>query len=171
MTEPFDPDRPVSAYVRHLYADRSDPACRGRYIRVGIYPTADALRAAASRYHVRRGDVPEADAFEDTLGVFQPRRFTTRYDRKRRAWVDTTAACAGVLRLCREALTPNVVTHEATHAALHITRLHDWAKPDTDGRADFGDNCDEAEEAFAYLLGDLTGVLFGMVADYQARLP
>ena len=150
--------------VSHLYADRDDPACRSRYIQVRFYRTADELQAAARRYSAGRGD---NDAFLDTLGVFHPSPWKSRYDKRQRKWIDTTPAFAGVLRLCRPALDARVLAHEATHAALHILRLHDWSKEGHDGTADLGDNCGPHEEQFAYLLGDLTGILTKLAAAYK----
>lgn len=99
MTQ-LDPDRAVHAYVSSLYADRDDPKCRSRYIRLGIYPTAEALRTAAGRREAKHAGI--RDPFDRTMGVFQPAPFRQRYDRKRRQWTDTTSACAGVMhRLSR----------------------------------------------------------------------
>lgn len=64
-------------------------------------------------------------------------------------------------------LDARVIAHEATHAALHILRLHDWAKDGGKGRADLGDNSGPHEEQFAYLLGDLTGILTTLAAKYK----
>ena len=153
--------------VSRLYADRDDPACRSRYIQVRFYETAADLQAAAARYSARRGDRDAGDAYLDTMGVFQPSPCSARYDKRARKWIDTTPAFAGVLRLCRPALDARVLAHEATHAALHILRLHDWSKEGHDGVADLGDNCGPHEEQFAYLLGDLTGILTKLAATYK----
>jgi hypothetical protein len=154
----------VHSVISHLYADPEDPACRSRYIQVHFYPTPEALQAAARRYSAGRGD---KDAFLDTLGVFHPSPWKSRYDKRQRRWVDITPAFAGVMRLCRPALDARVIAHEAAHAALHILRLHDWSKEGHSGVADLGDNCGPHEEAFAYLLGDLTGTLTQLAAAYK----
>lgn len=148
----LDPIRPATCYIHHLSADSDDPACRGRYIRLIIHPDRDDLRAAGLAYNKRRGT---HQYLGDAVGLFQPTYFRRRYDRTTKAWVDTTTAFAGIMRLANGHLTSEVIAHESTHAALHVTRLHDWAKPGFDGNADFGDCCDSREEAFAYLLGGI----------------
>ncbi len=164
----IDPSRPATCYIHHLLADSDDPACRGRYIRLIIHPNEDDLRAAGTAYNKRRGSDQD---LRGSAGLFQPTRFRSRYDRKAKAWVDTTTAFAGIMRLADGYLNSQVIAHESTHAALHVTRLHDWAKPGSDGNADFGDGCDAREEAFAYLLGGIAHEVNNAVLQYQAALP
>lgn len=90
-----------------------------------------------------------------------PTLYQAKYNRKRKQWEDTTSPFAGVMRLSLSHLRPDVFVHEATHAALHITRLHDWAQPGGEGHTRF-DEMGQAEEAFAYLLGNLSAALLAL---------
>ncbi|MBK6556279.1 MAG: hypothetical protein IPG16_03335 [Comamonadaceae bacterium] len=165
----FDPELPCRAYVRHVYADRDDPQCRGRYFLVVFHPDPDDMRRAAYRHDKSSAyRTHRPGSVDDALGLWQPASARARYDRKQRMWVDTTPPFAGVMRFARGHLTPDVIAHESTHAALHITRLHDWSKDGHDGRADFGDDCDLAEEAFAYLLGDIVQSVTALVEQLGA---
>lgn len=159
----IDPSRPVTAYVHHLFADREDPKCRGRYIRLVIYPNAADMAAAGNRYNRSRGSTEDLTGI---AGLFQPSPFRQRYDRKTRASIDTTTAFAGVMRLAAGHLTGEIITHESTHAALHVMRLHDWAQPDGPGNADFGDGVTDHEENFAHLLGAMAGNVNDVVLRY-----
>jgi hypothetical protein len=160
----IDTSRPATCYVHHLFADQGDRTCRGRYIRLIIHPNADSLVAAGTAYNKRRGSSQDLSG---SAGLFQPTPFRSRYDRKTKSWADTTATFAGIIRLANGHLTGEVIAHESTHAALHVTRLHDWNKPDGSGNADFGDCCDDREEAFAYLLGGIAAEVNDAVLQYQ----
>ncbi len=163
----LDTTRPVTFYARNLLADRADPTCRPRYIRVIIHPDAEHLRREATRYDTRddRRSSPE-DGYTDTIGIFHPSHFTATIGSDRRTWTDETLPFAGVLRLASGNLTAEIITHEATHAALHITRLHNW-HAHGGGRADLGDTLGTKEEAFAYLLGDIVRVVNERVWEYD----
>jgi len=163
----LDPSRPTTCYIHHLHAG-DDPTCRGRYIRLVIHPNKHDLRAAGTAYNKRRGCDQD---LSNAVGLFQQAYFRARYDRKTKAWIDTTTAFAGIMRLANGHLDGEVIAHESTHAALQVTRLHDWAKPGSDGNADFGDCCDAREEAFAYLLGGIAAEVNNAVLQYQAALP
>jgi len=164
----IDPSRPATCYIHHLFADSDDPTCRGRYIRLIIHPDEDDLRAAGIAYNKRRSNNQD---LSDAAGLFQPAQPRARYDRKTKAWIDTTTAFAGIMRLANGHLTGEVIAHESTHAALHVTRLHDWSKPGANGDADFGDICDDREEAFAYLLGGIAAEVNNTVLRYREALP
>lgn len=159
----LDPTRPVTCYIHHLFADPDDPTCRGRYIRLIIHPTAVELSDSGTRYNHRHQSDQDVNG---SAGLFQPAPFRSRYDRKKRAWVDSTPPFAGIMRLANGHLTGEIIAHESTHAALHVTRLHDWTKPDHEGVADFGDGCDDTEEAFAHLLGGIAGEVNDVVLRY-----
>ena len=161
----IDPTRPITAHIKRLYADQADDACRNRFIRVVIYPTTAALQAAAAEWSRQHGHTNEWD---NTGGCFHPTEMSAKYDRRKKQWIDTTKPYAGLMRLSQEYLNPEVIAHEAAHAALHVTRLHDWSKPGNDGNAHF-DSCDATEEAFAYLLGGIVGELT-LVADQVRAL-
>lgn len=145
------------AYIHTLYADRDDRACRSRYITVVLHPDVEHLRRAASRR-------APGQAWVGVDGCFQPCPFRQRYDRRAHQWIDTTPAHAGVMRLHPGRLDAEIISHEATHAALHIWRLHQWGQDSDSYRADLGDDCGPDEEAFAYLLG-------GLVANLSTLIP
>lgn len=165
----LDPEQTVHCHISHLYADIFDPVCRSRYLRLTIHPTVDDLREHAVRHSKRTGRADDHDSIAEAEGLWQPARFRSRYDRRTRTWIDTTPPFAGVMRLARPRLTAEVIAHESTHAALTITRLHDWSKDDHDGRADFGEDCDDHEEAFAYLLGDIVRAVTEIVEQVASR--
>ena len=128
-------------------------------------PTCEPLQPAETNDSGGR-----TDGYPDALGLFQTTPMRSRYDRKAKAWVDTTTAFAGVIRLAQGHCSREVVAHESAHAALHITRLHDWAKPDGEGNANLGDICDPAEESFCYLLGSLVQEVERLVTDAHTRM-
>lgn len=162
----LDPERTISAWVNRVYADRESPECRRRYFGVTIHPDAAHLRTAAMRYE--RGVVGGPDSvITDAVGMWQPRPFTSRYDRSRKVWVDTTHACAGMMRLARGWLNAEIIAHESTHAALHIWRL--WYHQRDLADIPLPDHDDANEEAFAYLVGGVTAAVTGIVDDYQTR--
>lgn len=161
----FDPTRPVVATIHHLYADREGP-CRSRYFRLVIHPDLDHMRAAAKRYDRKR--FGPADSYDNAGGLWQPRPFASRYDRKTRRWIDTSSACAGVMRLARGHLDGEVIAHESTHAALHISRLHAWWLDTSQApeRVVIEDMATD-EEPFAYLLGGIAGEVGNLVWRYE----
>lgn len=112
----FDPELPCRAYVRHVYADRDDPQCRGRYFLVVFHPDPDDMRRAAYRHDKSSAyRTHRPGSVDDALGLWQPASARARYDRKQRMWVDTTPPFAGVMRFARGHLTPDVIAHESTH--------------------------------------------------------
>lgn len=170
MTLALDPSQPIKAYVSNIYADVEDPTCRPRYLAVTIYPDAAQLRTAGAAYDRHRVPgfrSPESDA----VGLWQPANRRSRYDRRRRAWVDTTSPFLGVMRLAQGHLTREVVLHECTHAAVEATRRHHWAQDDQDPTADLGTECGPDEEAFCYLLTGIYESVDKIVAEAVARLP
>ena len=162
----LDPERTVTAWVNRVYADRENPECRRRYFGVTIHPNPEHLRAAAARYERDVVGGPDS-AILDAVGMWQPRPFSSRYDRKRKVWVDTTHACAGMMRLARGHLSAEIITHECTHAALHIWRLWHHQRDLMDIEMPSLES--GTEEPFAYLVGGLTAVVTGIVEDYQRR--
>lgn len=161
----LNPEHPVTAYVHNIWPVQ-EGECRRRYIRVIIHPTVDDLNDAANRYEKRRPGGGRAAGFA-ALGMFQPIGVRSKYDRKKRMWVDTTPAFAGVMRLARGHLTGEIVTHESVHAALAIWRMHMWSL-DVEGNAsaDFGDNGGPVEESFAHLVSGIAGEVSGIVWKY-----
>ena len=151
------------AYIHGLYADRGDPTCRSRYIAVVLHPDAEHLRRRA------RKQAPH-QSWDGVDGCFHPAPFHERYDDKAGKWADSTPPFAGTMRLHLGRLDGEVVGHEAVHAALHIWRLHQWFKGDPTTTADLGGECGPVEEAFAYLLGGITGSLSNLVPAMTADI-
>lgn len=156
LPQKWDPHESVTGYISRLYADRLDPACRPRYLRVIIHPSTAHLRAAAQRY--TKGVV-----FPDAEGIFHPLPLRSAYNRHTRTWEDTTGAMAGIIRVARDTVTPEVAAHECVHAGLHIMRLHDWSKVRGLGEACLEDMATQ-EEPFAYLVGALVPLVHTMVS-------
>lgn len=120
------------------HAEWDGPA---RYIRIVLHETVADLQRAASRY--RRND------FSNAAGCFHPAPAREHYDGT--TWVNTTPKhWAGVLRLARDHLFPEVVAHESTHAALAIYRV------DVAAYVQLGNDCGRREETLAYIVGDVT---------------
>lgn len=163
----LDPAHVTRFIVSGLHADHYGPS-RSRYIHVAIHPDVEDMRSAANRYDVHRSG--RAQDQSEAVGLFQATPFRSRYDRKAKVWVDSTSACAGVMRLVQGWCSREVIAHECTHAALHITRLDDWGKPDHEGIANFGDGCDDTEESFAYLLGAMVQTVEVMVDEAHQRM-
>ena len=154
------------ATIHHIYVERDDPACSSRYLHLRIYRDVEDLRKAALAYNRHRGVDDPDDEFGSAYGVFQPHALYERWEHGER--VDTTGPFAGVMRLCAEQLTGEVISHESTHAALHLWRMHQWATRGTNA-VHLGDGCGPVEEQFAYLLGAIAGEVANVVWKYQQR--
>ncbi len=161
----------LTAYLSNLWPDPDSNAARPRWIRLGVYATHAALQDAARAYDRARRVV---DDWDGVAGAFQPSVFSERYDRKTRRWVDSSGSFAGVLRLSQQELTPAVIAHEATHAALHLRRLHTWAMTHPTDHVDGGDTgvglsdgFDAIEEVLAYLVGDITSAITAIITGHR----
>lgn len=111
-----------------------------------IHDTHEDFVKAASRYsyHAPSGH------YDSAVGAFHPVDHREKYDKKKKRWINTTPKhYAGVIRLEKEWVVPDVIVHEVVHAAAHIWRL------DISKRVNLGDNCYQNEEYFAYIVGDL----------------
>lgn len=125
-----------------------------RYIRIAIHDTTAELQRAATRY--RGGD------FSNAGGAFHPADtvITTWPDG---SWADTADRhWAGLLRLSRELLSTEVVTHECIHAAAAIYRM------DVMTTINLGNGCRHREETFAYIAGHLTARVCNALHDVGA---
>lgn len=113
-----------------------------RYVRIVVHDTTDEMRRAATRY---RGE-----DFGNAGGMFHPAdTVIVRYPDG--TWQDAADRhYAGVLRLSREFVSTEVVTHECIHAAATIYRM------DVMTKIVLGNGCGEREETFAYIAGHLT---------------
>lgn len=111
-----------------------------RYFQVFIHDDVAGYRAAAKRY-------AHAD-FSQSLGCCHPAPVRERFADGR--WQDVPYRhWAGVIRLVDGHVTPEIVAHEFTHAALVIYRMD--IHPDVR----LGTGCHGREEHLAYITGDL----------------
>lgn len=118
-----------------------------RYVCIVIHDTVEQFRDACKRYSYN----DSSGSWEGAVGAFHPVDRREKYSKTKKRWINTTPKhFAGVVRLCREWCTGEVIVHEVVHAACHIFRL-DVAK-----RVNLGTNCHQNEEWFAYIVGDLT---------------
>lgn len=158
----------------HVHRLRLHDDARWRWIIVMIYPTPEALRAAGVKFErgwaKREGRKWQVPVYDDTVGLFQPLPFRSKYDRSKRKWVDTTPSLAGVIRLSQGYLRTEVVAHESLHAAVHIARLAGWEGDGRPGEFSIGGYCDDNEEAFCHLAGDLTSEVTEIVEEACRRM-
>lgn len=133
---------------------------RPRWIRVTIHPDAEDLQRAAQR---TSGGQP----WDGVVGCFHPSPFKAKYGGKGKPRVDTTTPYAGHMRLAHGWLTPEIVIHESTHAALHLYRLDQWSVRTVGTDADLGEGCGPEEEAYAHLHGRLAAAVLEMVQSIE----
>ena len=118
------------------------------WFRVTLHDTAEDLRRAARRLR------PGVD-WTDTGACFHPAPWRERYDQDSDTFVRSGPRLMGTLRFARSNLFTEIVAHECAHAAAFVYRRY-WHE---DGG--LGDDCtDDREEMFAYVLGDITRIVF-----------
>ncbi|WP_159025998.1 hypothetical protein [Prescottella equi] len=105
------------------------------WFRLRVYDTAAELQAAAAK--MCRQSPKE---WADTQGVFH-------------GLVKPGSRYLGLMRLCDEHMTQQVVIHEAVHAAAALARAH------YGGALDLGADVDMREELLAYAVDDISGSL------------
>lgn len=156
----FDPSRPVTTTLHNLLARQDDDAdCPRRYLTAIFYPDLESMRAGAHRYNARHGFIQDAGV-DTALGMVQVGNLAQHYDRRRKVWVDTTKRHIAVIRLARGHLTPEVLAHEAMHAASHLEKVHQWAAALAQGdQAPEHTMDDDNEEAIATVVGQITNIL------------
>lgn len=114
-----------------------------RYLRIVVHDNLEKFRAAAEKFS------PHMD-WDHAAGAFHPSQKREKWEPLLQRWVPTSSPhYAGIIRLSLSHTEVEVVAHEVTHAAAHIYREN------VDESGSLGDNCGEAEERFAYILGDL----------------
>lgn len=119
----YDPNRAVTLTLNTIVARPDDDDCPSRYATAIFYPTLERMREAAHAYN-RRRRYPRTE--DDFLATVQTQPLRERYDRKAKAWSDTTGRHLGVMRFAADWLTPEVIAHESLHLALHVERVHQW---------------------------------------------
>lgn len=128
-----------------------------RWFWVRVYDSPESLRKVAGR-------VRPKDDFATALGTVQevtpwvPEGVGPKYQDF--LSVDDLGfpdnGFAGVIRLCVDWLTPEILVHETLHAALVVYRMNISQRPQLEGRLDVERN---NEEALAYAGGQLYGEL------------
>lgn len=130
-----------------------------RWFWVRIYDTAESLRYVANRLDGWRNGT--AGQYDDCVGCVQevtpwipedmdPRMQDSVSLHSRLKWPED--GFAGVIRFCAEWLTPEIIAHEITHAALVVHRMNLRQRPLLEGMlAPERPN----EEALAYAVGQL----------------
>lgn len=118
-----------------------------------IYDTKEEMQDSANRYNGFKSEV-------DSWALFQASPYREKYDEMKKKWVNVSDPhYAGLIRLHRERLYGEIISHECVHAAAHIYRM------DIRKHVNLGPDCNQAEEDFAYLLGDLVGSVTNALHD------
>lgn len=104
------------------------------WFRLRVYDTAAELQAAAAKMSRQ-----SLKSWEKTQACFHGHIRPGRY--------------LGLMRLCDEHMTQQVVIHEAVHAATALCRVHNG------GSLDLGADVDMREELLAYAVDDIAGTL------------
>jgi len=117
-------------------------ALRG-WIWVTVHDTVDELRAAGE---ARSGEDQSAAA-----AMFQPEPIR-EHCAPDGTWTTLNSRYGGVMRLTRD-VDGNTLAHECVHAAAALWRRQ------RSHVVDLEDDCGDPEETFAYVVGDLTGVI------------
>lgn len=130
-----------------------------RYIRIFLYDDVEDLRKAASRHYYNFAD----NRPDRAVGMFSPAPQRLFIDRNDNEIDKTDKHWAGVMRLCTEYLTYEVVTHECVHAAAAIFRM------DIKKLIVLGYGAYEREEQFAYLVGNLCDDVIWALRDHLGR--
>lgn len=159
MTQPH---RAETAYISDIRVGPDYDTARSRYIAVVMHPNVEHLRRAATRR-------APSTSWDGVHGCFHPAHHRERFHDG--DWVDSSTGYAGTLRLHRDAATPLIITHEATHAAAALWRAHLWHQGKRDLTLTLNDDCGHPEEDFAHLLGGIAGALFDLVPHMLERTP
>ena len=113
------------------------------YFNVYVHEDLKTLRREANKFDEENGQPPEND---DIYGVCHPYERIKIVDDE-----EVRLNNVGILRFSREHLSSEIVAHETLHAAFWIYRL-EYA---TDHNANFKDTCNQDEENFVHLYGQL----------------
>jgi hypothetical protein len=124
-----------------------------RWIQVRVHPNSDHLVVAADRLAPHHG----LGWWEDCRGCFQPARYRIVQGQV----VQAPNGYAGILRLAKGWITPEIVAHELVHAACQIYRMNVKAE------LRLSNGCGEREEQFAYIYGELAGAMQGKLSEHS----
>ncbi len=114
-----------------------------RYIRIIVHDTTAEFQKASMRYR------PWVD-WSKAAGSFSPAPDREKCNDQGEWILMKPLPWTGVLRLSREVLNFEVITHECVHAAAAIYRM------DVKTTINLGYGCGPREETLAYIIGDLT---------------
>lgn len=122
-----------------------------RYVRIIVHETIPELQAAARAYNPY-----DYSGFKNAAACFHTPVFREKcVDGEWVGVVDNHYG--GLIRLAREYINLEVVTHECVHAAAEIWRL------DVQPSLAIGKFCGPREESFAYMVGDLTMAVYAKI--------
>ncbi len=152
----IDRSHTFTIFISRLYADVWRKDAKRFYLRASVYPTRRQMIEAADTHDRRIGR--ELTNWENTGGMFQPSAFISRPISKRK-WKQISPDLVGIIRLYQGNIHNDIVVHECVHAAAHMTRLQAWHDGRDTTEANLGDNCLDAEEAFAYCVGRMSNAL------------
>lgn len=124
------------------------------YFKVIVYENIKQLRKDTKKYDALRKVKIKDNEDEEILGLCHSfERYKADKDGKFKRLPNI-----GIIRLAKTYLTTEIVAHEVVHAAMHNYRI-DYGNEDiyngTNGNANFGNNCCDEEENFAYIYGEL----------------
>jgi hypothetical protein len=145
---------------------RTDWTKPERWFWVRVYDTPDSLRRMANRVSEMRGG--GGSEYGEALGCVQETvpwipddaDPETQDDLPVTELVWPEDGFAGVIRLCRDWLTPEILAHEILHAAVTVFRMNICQRPQLEGMLAVERN---QEEALAYTVGQLhAGLVNGL---------
>ena len=137
--------------TKTLYASvkpRPDGIPNPAYIAIVIHDDLESMRKAAKRHS------PDQN-FDGSLAVYNPQPKKERFIKVDGIWENGKhRSFAGTIRLAKDYVHTEIVTHEAVHAACDIYRRH------VHNQVHLGAECNYREEALAYISGELIANIY-----------
>lgn len=121
-----------------------------------VYPDLKELIKAANKHDKKCGTSPDNEGVAGLCHSFTRESFDDKG-----AFVKRHENI-GIIRLAKDRLTTEIVSHEVIHAAFWTYRLEFGTEREWEGsieNADFGNGCGESEERLAYLYGQYFTVM------------
>ena len=118
---------------------------RRRWLKIVIYDYVEDMYKDASRY----SQVP-ISTFEGAYGLYQPPWYKILVIPGQPDIPTHPRHYGGLIRLYKPKISQEVINHEAVHAAAAIWRM------DVGDQVNLGNDCEDDEEKFAYMVGDLS---------------